>query len=465
MMRHVSLTTRLTTLFAIVASIALVILGWVTIIALDQHFEAQDRYVLDGKIQLARNLVMRVSTPADLAALPGQFRDAFASHDDLALAVLGPDGKTLYANKAARFPPALFKHVTAVREPDFELWQDGSQRRYGTAITVLTRMPATAPVTVAVAIDVKHHAVFISKFQRAMAMYVVVAALVCGLLGWLVVRQGLLPLFMMKERASSVTAGKLDLRMPIESVPVELAELAATLNQMLGRLEDAFRRLSEYSSNIAHELRTPVSNLMTQTHVALSQARSKDEYRDILASNAEEYDRMARMISDMLFLARAERGRLLLPSPETIELAQEVKALFEFYEALAEEKKVALRLIGDGKICGDRLMMRRAISNLLSNALRYTPFGKEILVRIMDERDDVSLHVCNPGAGIPADAMPYLFERFYRAEKDRSHSESDNEGVGLGLAITKAIVESHGGNISAQSTAEETIISMSFPRQ
>ncbi|MBC3879504.1 heavy metal sensor histidine kinase [Undibacterium sp. FT79W] len=464
MMRHLSLTTRLTTLFAIVASIALAILGGVTMIALDKHFEAQDRDVLDGKIQLARNLVTRIDSSTSLAALPGQFRDAFVGHHDLAVTLLSPDGKTLYANEAVRFPAALLDHANAARKADFKQWQDGGRRLYGTAIAFSTRMPGTAPVIVAVAVDVNHHAVFISKFQRAMGMYVVVAALVCGLLGWLVVRQGLMPLYTMKERASSVTAGKLDLRMPIESVPVEMAELAATLNQMLGRLEDAFHRLSEFSANIAHELRTPISNLMTQTHVALSQARSNDEYRDILASNAEEFDRLARMISDMLFLARTEQG-LLLPSREEIELAHEVGALFEFYEALAEEKQVALRLIGSGKIHGDRLMMRRAISNLLSNALRYTPSGQEILVSIQEERDNVILSVRNPGSGIPADALPHLFERFYRAEKDRSHLKFDNEGVGLGLSITKAIVERHGGDISARSTTEATVFSMSFPRQ
>lgn len=463
-MRQLSLTTRLTTLFAIVASIALAILGVVTMVALDKHFEAQDRDALLGKIQLAHNLVARVDNPASLAALPGQFRDAFVGHHDLAVTLLRPDGKTLYANEAVRFPAALLKHADAAREADFKKWQDGQRRLYGTAVAIPTRMAGSAPVIVAVAVDINHHAVFMSTFERALGTYVVAAALACGLLGWLVVRQGLMPLYTMKERASSVTAGKLDLRMPIESVPVEMAELAATLNQMLGRLEDAFRRLSEFSANIAHELRTPISNLMTQTQVALSQARSNDEYRDILASNAEEFDRLARMISDMLFLARAEQG-LLLPSREEIELAQEVGALFEFYEALAEEKQVALRLIGSGKIQGDRLMMRRAISNLLSNALRYTPSGQEILVSVQDERDGVTLSVRNPGAGIPAEALPHLFERFYRAEKDRSHLKFDNEGVGLGLSITRAIVERHGGDISVRSTTGETVFAMSFPRQ
>lgn len=463
-MRHLSLTTRLTTLFAIVASIALAILGVVTLVALEKHFEAQDSDAVLGKIQLARNMITRIDSPARLAALPGQLRDAFVGHHDLAVVVLDADGKAIYSSDSVRFPEALLQHAFREGNADFTHWQDGQRRLYGTAVGIPTRISGAAPVIVAVAIDVNHHAVFISQFQRAMITYVVVAALASGLLGWLVVRRGLLPLYAMKERASSVTAGKLDLRMPIESVPVEMAELAATLNQMLDRLEDAFRRLSEFSANIAHELRTPISNLMTQTQVALSQARSSDEYRDILASNAEEFDRLARMISDMLFLARAEQG-LLLPSREEMELAHEVLALFEFYEALAEEKQVALRLSGAGKIHGDRLMMRRAISNLLSNALRYTSEHQEIVVSIHNDRDGVTLSVRNPGPSIPAQALPHVFERFYRVEKDRSHLQFDSEGVGLGLSITKAIVERHGGNITVHSVNGETIFTMSFPNQ
>lgn len=463
MMRHLSLTTRLTTLFAIVASIALVILGIVTLAALEKHFEAQDRDALLGKIQLARNLVARIDSPASLAALSGQLRDAFVGHHDLAVAALRPDGTTLYSNNQARFPDALLKRADTSSQSNFVKWQDGDSQLYGMAVVIPTRIPAPASIIVAVGIDINHHAAFISQFRRALGSYVILAALACGLLGWLVVRQGLMPLYAMKERASSVTAGKLDLRMPIESVPVEMAELAATLNQMLDRLEDAFRRLSEFSANIAHELRTPISNLMTQTQVALSQTRSNEEYRDVLASNAEEFERLARMVSDMLFLARAEQG-LLLPSREEIELDQEVKALFDFYEALAEEKHVGLRLSGSGNIQGDRLMMRRAISNLLSNALRYTPAGQDILIAIHAHGDRMTLSIRNPGPGIGPDALPHVFDRFYRAEKNRSHDQRNSEGTGLGLSITKAIIESHGGVVSAQSDKDETVFSISISR-
>ena len=167
-------------------------------------------------------------------------------------------------------------------------------------------------------------------------------------------------------------------RIPSDAVPVELVSLVETLNAMLTRLETSFAQLSDFSSDIAHELRTPVSNLLTQTQVTLSKARSPDEYRDILASNAEEFERLSRMISDMLFLAKSD-NQLIVPHPEAVNLVDEVKGVFEFYEALAEEKSIALHCIGAGIVSGDRLMLRRAISNLLSNALRYTPEGKSIV--------------------------------------------------------------------------------------
>lgn len=207
------------------------------------------------------------------------------------------------------------------------------------------------------------------------------AALACGLFGWFVVRRGLAPLRLLKEQASNVTASRLDTRLPETSIPVELTGLVQTLNQMLERLQDAFNRLSNFSSDLAHELRTPVTNLTTQTQVALSQPRDAQAYRETLASNAEEFERLSRMISDMLFLAKADHG-LMLPSSETIELKQEIEGLLDFYDALAEERQVTLTVEGQGRITGDRLMLRRAISNLLSNALRHTPSDGRITVRI-----------------------------------------------------------------------------------
>jgi len=228
---------------------------------------------------------------------------------------------------------------------------------------------------------------------------------------------------------------------------------------MLARLEAAFQRLGDYSADIAHELRTPISNLMTQTQVALSRPRTNAEYQDILASNLEEYERIARMVSDMLFLAKAE-GNSLAHAGESIDLAREADALIDFYEALAEERQI--RIVRHGQACvqGDRLMLRRAVSNLISNALRHTPDGGQIAINIDADAAGARLAVRNVGDPIPADQIERIFERFHRGSAQR---ESRGEGAGLGLAITRSIVQAHGGQIAAQAADGVTCFTITLP--
>jgi two-component system, OmpR family, heavy metal sensor histidine kinase CusS len=248
----------------------------------------------------------------------------------------------------------------------------------------------------------------------------------------------------------------------VDTVPVEMADLARELNHMLDRLQDDFRRLSEFSSDLAHELRTPISNLLTQTQVTLSHPRGAHDYRQALASNSEELQRLARTVSDMLFLAKAEHG-LALPSLETIDLAHEATALLDFYDALAADRELTLRLDGQGSIQGDRLMVRRALSNLLTNAIRHAHTGTAVVVRVATQTQDVELSVDNQGTPLEADLLPRLFDRFYRADKARTHPSSD--GAGLGLSITRAIVQAHGGRVGAESAGGHNRFWLRFPRR
>lgn len=286
------------------------------------------------------------------------------------------------------------------------------------------------------------------------------ATLAMGLLGWFVVRRGLLPLLAIKRQAAEITANRLHTRLPVEAIPRELADLVDTLNGMLSRLEESFQRLSDFSSDLAHELRTPVSNLLTQTQVTLSKARSAEDYRDILASNAEEFERLSRTISDMLFLAKADNNQII-PNREAIDLAEEIGDLLEYYDVLAEEKSIALSLSGSGQIVGDRLMLRRAVSNLLSNALRHTPIDGVVSVKI-DKRDDGLTHIAveNTGSEIPAEHLPRLFDRFYRVDSSRLRT---TESSGLGLAITQSIVFAHNGSVSVDSKGGKTRFTLSLP--
>jgi two-component system heavy metal sensor histidine kinase CusS len=197
------------------------------------------------------------------------------------------------------------------------------------------------------------------------------------------------------------SAQKLDDRLDVESVPVELVALAETLNAMLSRLEDSFRRLSDFSSDLAHELRTPVSNLLTQTQVTLSRPRTPEDYRDVLVSNVEEFERLSRMIADMLFIAKADEGQIV-PSREKIELERVAEDLLDYYRLIAEEKGVSLIRSGAAQVIGDPLMMRRAISNLLSNAIRHTPSGEAVRIAIEPaDTGRIRIIVTNSGEMIP----------------------------------------------------------------
>ena len=228
---------------------------------------------------------------------------------------------------------------------------------------------------------------------------------------------------------------------------------------MLARLEESFGRLQDFSADLAHELRTPVSNLLTQTQVALSRARGVDEYRDVLASNAEEFERLSRTIGDMLFLAQADQG-LVVMRRERFDLAAEVRELFEFYDALAAEKALRLTVAGDATIDGDRLMLRRALANLVSNAIRHAPREGEVRVRLGSEGSATTIAVENTGDPIASEHLDRVFDRFWRADRARGHT---GEGAGLGLAITRSIVRAHGGDIAARSLAGEVRFEIRMP--
>jgi two-component system heavy metal sensor histidine kinase CusS len=244
-----------------------------------------------------------------------------------------------------------------------------------------------------------------AAFYKVLWLAIATGILFTGLLSWVAARRGLAPIREMTHVAQSITASRLNDRLPTVALPMELVDLAAAFNGMLSRLEDSFRRLSEFSSDLAHELRTPIGSLMTQTHVALSRTRSAEEYREVLYSSSEEYERLARMIADMLFLAKSDNG-LIAPRSEMVDLAIEVRELYEFYDALAEDQGVSLELAGNGTVRGERLMIRRAISNLLSNAIDHTPRGGRVSVRIDNTRDaGIRLSVENPGDGIAAEHL------------------------------------------------------------
>ncbi|MDO8777186.1 MAG: heavy metal sensor histidine kinase [Burkholderiaceae bacterium] len=455
-----SITSRLTLLFVGASSVVLLVLGFVIASSVEKHFEQQDMEVLTGKMELARHTLAKLKSQDDFERIKQLLDNSLVGHHGLEVIVFGPNHEVIFATPNANFPVDLMA-ASAAQSPHRPItWTQGEQTYRVIAADLPTGISERSRVLVAVAIDIAHHQAFMRSFLQTLWVFVAGAAALTGFLGWAVARHGLAPLRAMREQTKTVTAQQLSHRLPMESVPVELAELAQSLNEMLARLEEAFRRLSDFSSDIAHELRTPVSNLMTQTQVALSRQRGADEYRSILESNAEEFEHMARMISDMLLLAKAEND-LVVPTRETVSLAAEVLALFDYYDAVAEEKGLHLTLEGDGEVCADRLMLRRALSNLLSNAVRHSTVNATVRVNISSSPDTVSIRMGNTGDMIPQEYLERVFDRFFRVDPSRQRS---SEGTGLGLAITKSIVLAHGGTISVESIDGTTTFTIILPR-
>ncbi len=275
------------------------------------------------------------------------------------------------------------------------------------------------------------------------------------------VRQGHLPLRNVSNAIKNITSENLDARLEPSRVPVELEQLVISFNHMIEKIEDVFTRQANFSADIAHEIRTPITNLVTQTEIALSQNRSPKELEDVLYSSLEEYNRMTRMVSDMLFLAQADNNQLI-PDRVTFDLSAEVMKVFDFFEAWAEERHITLRFNGTPcLIDGDPQMFRRAINNLLSNALRYTPDGETVTVSVSEKENVCELIVANPGKPIPEAHLPRLFDRFYRVDPSRQRK---GEGNGIGLAIVKSIITAHHGNVRVESDAVSTRFILSVPR-
>lgn len=469
MMKKLSLTTRLSLIFTTVSGVVLLGLGWLIGMSIEQHFEEQDYHALTGKLELAHHIIARVENEDQLLQLAAQLDEALVGHHDLVIRVSDEKNQVLLNSSDIQFPEEAIKNAQKGPHTRLFPWSQNGNDYRGLARVFETKQTRPTTITVAIATDIVHHQVFMATFRKTLWLFVLAAACLTGIFAWIAASSGLKPLRSMRERTADITASKLDQRIDMNNVPPELADLAHSLNHMLARLETAFQRLSDFSSDLAHELRTPINNLMVQTQVALSKERDALSYREILESNAEEYSHLGRMISDMLFLAKAENG-MSLSNLEKVDLVAEVQHLFEFYEALAEELQVSLLMQEECNECktsepfslqGDRLMLRRALSNLIANALRYTAAQQTITVHLCAKEKHVELAVSNPGATIAEQHLPHLFERFYRVDPSLQHGE----GSGLGLAIVQAIVHEHGGKISVESKECMTRFCIALPRK
>jgi two-component system heavy metal sensor histidine kinase CusS len=304
----------------------------------------------------------------------------------------------------------------------------------------------------------------LAEYRHSMWLVLALALAGCALVGYQVARRGLRPLHEIAATARRIRSTTLaEERLAAAGLPAEIAELADTLNDMLGRLEESFARLARFSADIAHELRTPVNNLRGEAEVALGRPRSPEEYREVLGSCLEECGRLARLIDSLLFIARAEDPRTQVER-ERVDVGRELAAVREFYEAAAAEAGVTLTADAPAGLAADvnRPLLQRAVGNLVANALAYTGPGGRVALTAARDGGGVRIEVADTGCGIAAEHLPHLFDRFYRA--DRARSSAGGGGVGLGLAIVKTIADLHGGSVSlASEVGHGTRVTLRFP--
>jgi two-component system, OmpR family, heavy metal sensor histidine kinase CusS len=433
LIKRLSLASRLALLFAACTAVVSLLAGVLFNRASEAHFIELDQQLLETRLGALRSTLQGVDTPQLFSQREAQLRTELDHQPDLTLRISAAGQRWFDGAPGVTLPESPGLHRLQHAGTDYRVYN----------APLSAGQPGSAQLSLM--LDITHHQHFLQRMQHLIWLTVGLSALATALLGAWAARSGLRPLRRMGEVAAGVSAHSLTQRLPQEQMPAELAELAQAFNAMLGRLDDAFQRLSAFSADIAHELRTPLSNLLTQTQVILTQPRPLEDYREALHSNLEELQWMAQLVNDMLYLAKADHG-LLMPRREPLALAEEVDALLEFFALLAEDAQISLMREGTARITGDRGMLRRALSNLLDNALRFTPTGGEVRVRI---EEGVRLTVENTGEGIAPQLLPKLFDRFYRA--DPARREGSSEHAGLGLAITQSIVRAHGGRIFCES--------------
>lgn len=281
-----------------------------------------------------------------------------------------------------------------------------------------------------------------------------------ALIAIVVTRRGLRPLREMTESLARIGPDQLKQRIGSTGWPRELQPLAIAFDEMLKRLDDSFTRLSQFSADLAHELRTPIANMLGEAQVALTRDRTAADYRETIESTVAECERLSRIVDNLLFVARVDAAREPI-ARKRFDARAAVEKIAAFYQTVADDHHVTIACSGDGQIQADPDLFERALANLLDNALRFTPQNGSIEITLSDQNTDFDVAVSDNGCGIAAEHLPRVFDRFYRAEPSRG-----SDGAGLGLALVKSILELHGGSVTIQSEAGRgTIVKLRFPFQ
>ncbi|MFC0225496.1 Cu(+)/Ag(+) sensor histidine kinase [Serratia aquatilis] len=475
--RPFSLASRLTFFISLTAIAAFAAFSWVMIHSVEKHFEEQDIRDLKQLSTTLSTILGKENEPENIRV--DKLISTIADHGNVFIYLQNDNKDVIYESadsldfKQVLAAPLFHNRLgsneiilwhapaSANSDHDNKKMEQTSYRIVALPIDTFVDGKATT-YTLLIALSIDFHLHYLQELKYNLVMTAFIISLIIIFIVLLAVYQGHAPLRNVSREIQGITSDNLHVRLLPTDVPIELQQLVVSFNHMIERIEGVFTRQSNFSADIAHEIRTPITNLVTQTEIALSQARSASEYEDVLYSNLEEFTRMAKMVSDMLFLAQADNN-LLIPERVSIDLKAEVIKVFDFFEAWAEEREVNLHFVGNPvAVNGDPLMLRRALSNLLSNAIRYAPVGRSVTVSLRETLSDVELTVENPGVPIPAEHLPRLFDRFYRIDPSRQRK---GDGSGIGLAIVKSIIGAHRGKISVTSDSVSTKFIISLPKE
>ncbi|MGY8818771.1 MAG: heavy metal sensor histidine kinase [Pseudomonadales bacterium] len=445
-----SLSLRLALMFALVSTALLGAIGFYLYQSLEREIAWRDDQALLGRLERMAALLDDSDSIEVLRERPQLYANMLGNHDSL-LWVLGESGAPLIEINPVQLaipqlPPADHPRLEDLGDRARLAWIQIERPRGGLTLIAGKLLGEREQM--------------LAAYRLKLWLALATGALLAFLLGWLVSERGLRPVRQLTRRALAIDVQHLHLRIEDSAELSELRALSEALNQMLARLEAGFAQLSRFSEDLAHEMRTPLSNLMGQTQQTLRRVRSLEDYQSLLASNQEEYERLARMINNMLFLARTEQVDAAIHRQD-IDLAETVEQLGDYFEGVAEEQQMRVVNEASGSLHADPDLLRRALANLIANALRYGATGT--LVRVSCERtaDNVVITVENSGEPIAAEHLPRLFDRFYRCDPSRAQP---GDSGGLGLAIVRSIMQLHGGEVRVTSDASVTCFSLSFPR-
>lgn len=448
-MRALSLTARLTLIFALVTAASFTLVGVLLFKAASQRIVEQDDTNLVLSARHLRRLVGEFTALPDLEAHQDRLVISVLGDTNNALRITGSDGRILVDHNPLRLPLG-FPDTVATGQRLVPGMLESLRDANGHTVrgmAVVGQMQDNAPVKIMVARSLADRQLLLRHYQRDMVKRLLAGMVVAILLGYLLIRRALRPLKTLATQAATISAHNLGTRLSASNAPPELHALSSTLNDMLSRLEEGFSRVWQFTVDLAHDLRTPIGNLRGTNEVALARPRSPAEYQALLGSNIEECDRVSRMIENVLFLARAESPQFALQRT-LFDVGDELQRIGDYFEGLAADAEVEIHIAGNAHLFADRDLFRRAVGNLLSNALRYTPRHHAIDVRVEEASGMTCILVENPGSGIAPEHLDKLFDRFYRV--DRARGDSANS-AGLGLSIVRSIMDLHGGRVTVES--------------